>query len=144
MPDLLTLAVVELGVFRIAFMRGAFARWRRPCCATSANLTKFGPWLALGQPIRPLWTLMALSLPAVLIGIYVGWRLHERLSQRGLYRLLRAARGDGPQARVGGRGEGLPVRWMTVGGTISHQLQRQSRSEVVGAAGFCAVRPDNS
>ena len=53
---------------------------------TAANLTKVGPWLVLGQPVRPLWTLMALSLPAVPIGIYVGWRLHERLSQHGLYR----------------------------------------------------------
>lgn len=57
---------------------------------TAANLVKAGPWLLLGQPTRALWILMALCLPAVPIGIYAGWRLHERLSQERMYRLCYA------------------------------------------------------
>lgn len=57
---------------------------------TAANLVKAGPWLVLGQPTRALWMLMALCLPAVPIGIYAGWRLHERLSQERMYRLCYA------------------------------------------------------
>jgi uncharacterized membrane protein YfcA len=57
---------------------------------TAANLVKAGPWLVLGQPTRALWILMALCLPAVPIGIYAGWRLHERLSQERMYRLCYA------------------------------------------------------
>ena len=53
---------------------------------TAANLAKVGPWLVLGQPNRPMWILMALCLPAVPLGVHVGWRLHERLSQQALYR----------------------------------------------------------
>jgi len=53
---------------------------------TVANAVKAGPWLLLGQPTRGMWTLMALCLPAVPIGIYAGWRLHERLSQERMYR----------------------------------------------------------
>lgn len=57
---------------------------------TAANLVKAGPWLVLGQPTRALWILMALCLPAVPIGIYAGWRLHERLSQERMYRVCYA------------------------------------------------------
>jgi uncharacterized membrane protein YfcA len=53
---------------------------------TAINLAKAGPWLLLGQPTRSLWTLMALCVPVVPIGIHVGWLLHERLSQRQMYR----------------------------------------------------------
>jgi uncharacterized protein len=53
---------------------------------TAINLGKAGPWLALGQPSRPLWTLMALCVPVVPVGIHLGWLLHERLSQRQMYR----------------------------------------------------------
>jgi len=53
---------------------------------TAINLAKAGPWLALGQPDRGLWTLMALCLPLVPLGIHAGWLLHERLSQRQMYR----------------------------------------------------------
>jgi uncharacterized membrane protein YfcA len=53
---------------------------------TAINLAKAGPWLLLGQPTQRLWTLMALCLPAVPIGIHAGWLLHERLSQRQMYR----------------------------------------------------------
>jgi|SRR5581483_11377745 len=53
---------------------------------TAANLAKVGPWLLLGRPGPALWTLMALCLPCVPLGIHIGWRLHERLSHQGLYR----------------------------------------------------------
>ncbi len=53
---------------------------------TAINLAKAGPWLVLGRPGPALWTLMALCLPAVPIGIHAGWLLHERLSQQQMYR----------------------------------------------------------
>jgi uncharacterized protein len=53
---------------------------------TVGNLIKVGPWLVLGAPSRGLWLLMALCLAAAPLGVWAGWRLHERLDQRGLYR----------------------------------------------------------
>jgi len=53
---------------------------------TAINLAKTGPWLLLGRPGRELWVLMALCVPAVPIGIHVGWLMHERLSQQQMYR----------------------------------------------------------
>lgn len=53
---------------------------------TAINLAKAGPWLVLGQPTRALWTLMALCVPVVPIGIHLGWLVHERLSHRQMYR----------------------------------------------------------
>jgi uncharacterized protein len=53
---------------------------------TAINLVKAGPWLVLGRPTLPLWTLMALCLPVVPIGIHAGWLLHERLSPQQMYR----------------------------------------------------------
>jgi uncharacterized protein len=53
---------------------------------TAINLAKAGPWLVLGQPDRAMWILMALCVPAVPLGIHVGWLLHERLSQQQMYR----------------------------------------------------------
>ena len=50
---------------------------------TVGNLLKAGPWLVVAQPD---WTLMALCLPACPLGVWAGWRLHERLDQRQLYR----------------------------------------------------------
>ncbi|HEX7923127.1 MAG TPA: hypothetical protein VF583_19380 [Bradyrhizobium sp.] len=41
-------------------------------------------------PSRSLWLLMALCVPAVPVGVWAGWRLHERLDQRALYRLCYA------------------------------------------------------
>ena len=35
---------------------------------------------------RDVWLLMALCLPAVPLGIWAGWRLHDRLDQRQMYR----------------------------------------------------------
>jgi uncharacterized protein len=53
---------------------------------TVANAIKAGPWLFLGQPTRATWLLMALCLPAIPLGIWSGWRLHERLDQKQMYR----------------------------------------------------------
>ncbi|WP_198964739.1 TSUP family transporter [Bradyrhizobium sp. C9] len=57
---------------------------------TVGNLLKAGPWLELATPSRSLWLLMALCVPAVPVGVRAGWRLHERLDRRALYRLCYA------------------------------------------------------
>jgi uncharacterized membrane protein YfcA len=54
------------------------------------NLVKVGPWLVLAQPTRELWWLMALSVPVTSVGVWLGWRLHEGLDERQLYRLCYA------------------------------------------------------
>jgi uncharacterized membrane protein YfcA len=51
------------------------------------NVMKAVPWLALAQPTTELWTLMALCLPVIPLGVWAGYRLHQRLDQRQLYRL---------------------------------------------------------
>lgn len=53
---------------------------------TVANAVKVGPWLYLGQPDAKTWVLMAVCLPVAPLGVWLGWRLHERLDQRQLYR----------------------------------------------------------
>ncbi len=53
---------------------------------TVGNLLKAVPWLVLAAPSRSVWMLMALCAPAVPVGVWAGWRLHERLDQRTLYR----------------------------------------------------------
>ena len=53
---------------------------------TVGNLLKAAPWLVLATPSKSLWLLMALCVPAVPAGVWAGWRLHERLDQRALYR----------------------------------------------------------
>jgi uncharacterized membrane protein YfcA len=53
---------------------------------TVANGTKAVPWLLLAELNRSAWTLMAISLLAVPTGVWAGWRLHQRLDQRQLYR----------------------------------------------------------
>jgi uncharacterized protein len=50
-----------------------------------ANFAKVWPWLVLATPTPNLWLLMALSIPVVWVGIWLGWRLHERLDQRQMY-----------------------------------------------------------
>lgn len=54
------------------------------------NALKVGPWLMLAQPTRDFWLLLALACPAIPAGVWAGWRLHERLDQRQLYRLCYA------------------------------------------------------
>ena len=51
---------------------------------TVANCTKAVPWLLLAKLNGAAWTLMAISLLAV-TGVWVGWRLHQRLDQLRLY-----------------------------------------------------------
>lgn len=53
---------------------------------TIGNATKAVPWLLLVRPDGKVWTLMALCLPAIPAGVWLGWRLHGRLDQRQLYR----------------------------------------------------------
>lgn len=53
---------------------------------TVANAVKAGPWLLLGQPDAKTWWLIVACLPVAPLGVWLGWRLHERLDQRQLYR----------------------------------------------------------
>ncbi len=53
---------------------------------TVANAAKAGPWLVLAGVDRSLLILIGLCLPAVPLGVWVGWRLHQRLDQQQLYR----------------------------------------------------------
>jgi uncharacterized membrane protein YfcA len=53
---------------------------------TVGNALKAVPWLLLSRPTGPVWTLMALCLPAIPAGVWLGWRLHGRLDQRQTYR----------------------------------------------------------
>ncbi|HEX2113070.1 MAG TPA: sulfite exporter TauE/SafE family protein [Alphaproteobacteria bacterium] len=53
---------------------------------TVTNATKAGPWLLIGAPTRATWLLMLLCVPAVPLGIWAGWKLHERLDQQQMYR----------------------------------------------------------
>lgn len=57
---------------------------------TAGNIIKLFPWLWLGAVAGAPWLLMLFVLPAVPIGVWAGWRLHERLDQGTLYRLLYA------------------------------------------------------
>lgn len=53
---------------------------------TVGNIVKAVPWLLLVKPTGSLWTLMALCVPAVPLGVWTGWLLHQRLNQQQLYR----------------------------------------------------------
>ncbi|MCC8937513.1 sulfite exporter TauE/SafE family protein [Bradyrhizobium sp. Arg68] len=53
---------------------------------TVGNATKAVPWLLLVHPSAAVWTLMALCLPAIPVGVWLGWRLHGSLDQRQIYR----------------------------------------------------------
>jgi uncharacterized protein len=53
---------------------------------TVANAVKVVPWLLLVRPSSSLWTLMVLCLPVVPFGVWAGWKLHQRLDQRQMYR----------------------------------------------------------
>lgn len=54
---------------------------------TVGNAVKAGPWLLLAAPSAGIWWLMLWCLPVVPFGVSLGWRLHDRLDQRQLYRL---------------------------------------------------------
>lgn len=53
---------------------------------TVGNAIKAVPWLLLVRPTGSDWTLMAICLLAIPSGVWLGWRLHEKLDQRQLYR----------------------------------------------------------
>jgi uncharacterized membrane protein YfcA len=53
---------------------------------TVANLLKVGPWLLAAPPSPATWVLMAACLPFCWLGVWAGWRLHNRLDQARLYR----------------------------------------------------------
>lgn len=53
---------------------------------TVGNAVKAVPWLLLVQPSGRVWLLMAICLPAVPTGVWIGWMLHQRLNQLQLYR----------------------------------------------------------
>jgi uncharacterized membrane protein YfcA len=57
---------------------------------TIGNATKAVPWLLLVRPTGNAWTLMAICLLAIPAGVWLGWRLHGRLDQRQLYRVVYA------------------------------------------------------
>ncbi|TDF67480.1 sulfite exporter TauE/SafE family protein [Cupriavidus sp. L7L] len=53
---------------------------------TVGNIMKAAPWLMLASPAGAVWTLMAISLLAIPSGVWLGWRLHDKLDQRQMYR----------------------------------------------------------
>ena len=53
---------------------------------TVGNATKAVPWLLLVKPTGNVWMLMAMCLPAIPAGVWLGWRLHGALDQRQIYR----------------------------------------------------------
>jgi uncharacterized protein len=53
---------------------------------TVGNATKAVPWLLLVKPAGSIWTLMAICLLAIPAGVWLGFRLHQRLDQRQVYR----------------------------------------------------------
>jgi uncharacterized protein len=53
---------------------------------TVGNAAKAVPWLLLVKPGANVWMLIALCLPAIPVGVWLGWRLHGRLNQGQIYR----------------------------------------------------------
>ena len=49
---------------------------------TVGNATKALPWLLLVRPTIGVWELMAICLPAIPVGVWLGWRLHGALDRR--------------------------------------------------------------
>jgi uncharacterized membrane protein YfcA len=54
---------------------------------TVGNAIKAVPWLLLVKPTGDVWIVMATCLPAIPIGVWLGWRFHDRLDQRQLYQV---------------------------------------------------------
>ena len=54
---------------------------------TIGNVIKIIPWLWVAQPSMELWLMMLICIPVIPIGVWLGWRLHERLDKQQLYRL---------------------------------------------------------
>lgn len=53
----------------------------------AGNLMKVVPWLALAKHTSELWMLMAWCLPFIPLCVWSGYRLHENLDQKQLYRI---------------------------------------------------------
>jgi uncharacterized protein len=53
---------------------------------TISNLLKVGPWLLVAKPAAGTWTLMLICALVVPLGVWAGWKLHERLDEARLYR----------------------------------------------------------
>jgi uncharacterized membrane protein YfcA len=53
---------------------------------TVGNILKAVPWLLLARPTGQVWILMGICLLAIPSGVWLGWRLHEKLDQRQMYR----------------------------------------------------------
>lgn len=52
---------------------------------TVGNLIKVGPWLMAAPPAPGTWWLMGISLPFVPLGVWAGWKLHQKLDQARLF-----------------------------------------------------------
>jgi uncharacterized membrane protein YfcA len=53
---------------------------------TVGNFLKAVSLAGVGRPAGTTWTLMAICLPAVPAGVWLGWRLHGRLDPQQMYR----------------------------------------------------------
>jgi uncharacterized membrane protein YfcA len=53
---------------------------------TVGNSIKAVPWLLLVKPAGATWTLMTVCAAAIPTGVWLGFRLHQRLDQRQMYR----------------------------------------------------------
>jgi uncharacterized membrane protein YfcA len=53
---------------------------------TISNLLKAGPWLIVARPTGELWILMLICVPIIPLGVWAGWKVHERLDEAQLYR----------------------------------------------------------
>src|SRR5215470_10244001 len=53
---------------------------------TVGNLIKAVPWLLIVRPASSVWILMAICLLAIPSGIWLGWKMQQRLDQQQLYR----------------------------------------------------------
>jgi uncharacterized protein len=53
---------------------------------TVGNLIKAVPWLLIVRPSSSVWILMAICLLAIPSGIWLGWKMQQRLDQQQLYR----------------------------------------------------------
>lgn len=54
------------------------------------NVLKVGPWIAVAQSqssgsTTALWGLTGLAIPVTVLGVWAGWRHHQRLSQKQVY-----------------------------------------------------------
>lgn len=57
---------------------------------TFANVAKALPWLWIAAPPREAYILMVIALPTIPLGVWLGWRTHDKLDQTQLYRVCYA------------------------------------------------------